>query len=497
MVTDMRGADVFDELQRAAGAARRESDAAVAAARAVRNQVDALGRERLQTLRELAAAQLPELNAATAGGAMPELVDELQQFERERQARSAELSAQLEALGRTMAERSAQLAAKTAELDQVVARRDALLAEVAKRLAADPRHPPLAEQATQAEVRLARDVGRADELRGEAAAKLPPYEKSRLFQYLWRRQFGTAAYAARGFTARMDRWVADLIGYAGAVDGYRFLKTTPEIVRLEVERRTAEVKGLRQQLAAMEDAVEAEVGLPAVQKEVDRLVAEREQSLAAIAGVQQQIAGVHAAVREETGSRGTFHAQALQRLTAFLERAEAGALERHARATPDPRDDRLVAALRACTGELTRVSAEAGPLEQEAQRRDAIADGLEALLVRFRRAEYDAGRSEFLDLDLDRLLREARTGGLPAEDFWRALASRQRFRPPPLAHHTTRSSDVLQGVGLALQVAGVLANVAIGSSRRSGGGSWGGGFGSASSGAGLGGSGGFSTGRRF
>lgn len=504
MVGTRSGSDVLRQIQRAAAAARSEANAAEAAAFHVRQQVDALGRERLQTLRELAEAQLPELNAATVGGTMPELVAEMQQFERQRQAHNEELASRLAGLERRMAERSAELAAMTGELDKVVARRDELIAEVGRRLAADAEYPALSAEATQAEVRLARDAGRADELRADAKAKLPPYERSRFFQYLWRREFGTPAYTARGFVARMDRGVAELIGYAKAAASYRFLKTTPEVVRLEVERRTAEVASLRARLEEREDAVEAALGLPAVQADVARRVAERERLVAALAELGKEIAGVHARVREETGSRGAFHAKALERLTTFLSRAESAALERHAQATPDPRDDRLVATLRGCTSELSRLATEAAPLEQEARRRDTIADGLEDLLVRFRQCDFDAGRSEFVGLDLEPLLSGVQGGGLGAAHLWQALQGSQRFRQPPPVYHQNRTTNVLQGIGLALQVASILTSGSGGSRRsgvsigRSSGGGFGGGGGfSSGRGFGGGGGGGFSSGSGF
>jgi chromosome segregation ATPase len=437
---------------------------------------------------------------------MPELAAEVARFEQRRQQRAAELANRLAELERSMAEQSARLAAHTDQLDRAVARRDALLADVAARLAQQPGYAPLSEQATRAEVALGRDVARADELRAEAKAKLPPYEHSRLFQYLWRRAFGTADYGGRGFAARMDRRLARYIGYDRAAASYRFLTTTPRVVQLEVERRTAEVGELRQRLEAMEDAVEAELGVPDAQRAVDDGVAERERLVAAIAELQRELAATHAAVRDEAGSRGRFHAEAVHRLAALLASVEAAALERHARATPDPADDRLVAELRACTAEWTRADGEVEPLERRALERDRTADQLEELLVRFRRADFDAGRSEFADLDVGDLVDDVHGGRKTAADAWRELESHQRFREPPAVHHRQRSNDVLNGIGLAMQVAGVLANVALRSGRRSGGFSMGGGFGSSrgggpfggfSTGRSIGGGGGFSTGRRF
>ena len=487
------GGELLLRLQREAGVARGEANAAAAAAQNARNHVDALSRERLQTLRDLAATQLPELSGTTAGQTMPELVAEMQEFERQRQQRADQLASQLAAATRTLAERNQRLASLTAELDAAVARRDALLAEVGKQLAADAQYSAMSTAAAQAEVRLARDVARADELRREAKQKLPDYEGSRLFQYLWRRAFGTAEYASRGFVARADRRLAEFIGYTAAAASYRFLQTTPKLVQLEVERRTAEVRDLRGQLEEREARSGAAVGLPAAEQEVERRIAEREALVADVAAATREIAGLHQRARDEAGGRGSFHEQALQRLTGFLAHVEASRLEQHARATPDPRDDQLVAALRQVTAELARVTAEANQLDAAAVRADAIADNLEDVLVRYRRADFDAGRSEFEGLAVEPLLRDARAGSLPAEHLWQVLQSRQRFRRPPPVHHGDRTGDLLAGIGLALEVASIFTGGSSGS-RRSSSSSRGGGF---SSGGGFGGGGGFSSGRGF
>jgi hypothetical protein len=499
-----RGSEVFDRLRRAANDARRAADAAAAAAASVQERTAALQRERMAALQQLAAVQLPQLDAAAAGRAIPELAREIAEFEQRRQQRAGELQRQLQQTERTIAARSEALAELTARLDAAVARRDDVLGDVAQRLAADAAYAPLAEQATQAEVRLARDLARRDELVAEAKAKLPPYEASRLFQYLWRRGFGTPEYTARGFTARMDRALAAFLGYASAVGSYRFLRTTPQVVKLEVERRTAEVTALRARIEAMEDEVENALGVPALAAAVDELVAERETGIVALEHLRKEVAALHRALLDEAGERGSFHRAALQRLVAVLERAEADTLARQAAATPDPTDDRLVATLRTCTEDLAAAAAQAAPLEHEAQRGDAVADGLEELVVRFRREEFDAGRSEFHAVDVDGLLRDARIGTRSANDVWNALRAAQRFRQPPVVHHEQRSGDVLRGVGLALEVAGMFARAAMrsGGSRRRSGGGFGGGFGGGgggvfSSGGSFGGGGGFSSGRGF
>ena len=492
---------MLDALRAAATDARRAASAAEHAAGTLRERLARLSAERLATLRELAATQLPELSERAASATLPEFASEIAAFETARELRRSELTAQIAANEANRTELAERLADVTARLNAVVAERDRLLLEAEQRLAQDPQHPPLAARATQAEVRLARDGARAEELSAEARDKLPPYEQSRLFQYLWRRSFGTGAYRARGFVARCDRRLAEFIGYRRAADSYRFLQTTPRLVRAEVERREQEVAELRGRLRATELAVEAELGVPALQAQGQELGAERERLVEQDERLQHELRAAHAALRDEVGARGAFHARAVERLTALMADAEAVRLEQHARATADVRDDELVARLRDHAKELAAFSTEAPQRDHEAVRLDAIADELEALLVRFRRAEFDAGRSRFRDLSLAPLMRDAAAGRIAGDALWQTLQAAQHFERPPRTHHVDRSEQVLHGIGLALRIAGAVAGAATRNSRGSRGGGFGGvrigggGFGSGS-GGGFGG-GGFRSGGGF
>lgn len=510
MVGNHAGAHVYSTMRAGALEARGRADAAAAVANRARAELDAITRERLAAVQQLARTQLPELSSTAAAAAWPDAAAELQQFEQQRQARTAELQREIAAAEQEGREFEQLLQQATEALDAVVARREQLLASVAAKLAADAGYSQQLSAATQAEVGLARDLERAEELALEAKAKLPPYEGSRLFQYLWLRKFGTPEYAATGFTRRMDRRLADFIGYSQAVGSYRFLKTTPQIVRLQVQRRTEEVKAMRAELDARQEQEQAAVGLPSVFAEGETLGKRREQVLADLQAAQQRRARASAALREETGARGAFHEAAVRRLAEYLERAETTVLERRARATADPADDAFVARIRNATAELARVATEVPALDAEARRLDHIADGLEDLLSRFRHHEYDSGRSYFTMIEPRDLLRGVQEGQLGYEDFWDQLTRSHRFRQTQIATGTQNTASVLQGVGFALRIAGAVADIAMSSGRshrsssssRSGGGfSSGGGFGGGgggfSSGGGIGGGGGFTSGKGF
>jgi hypothetical protein len=499
MVGNHAGPHVLAQLRAGAQQARADADAAAAVALRVRTQIDAISAERLQAVQQLARTQLPELSSASATTAWPEAVPELTELEQRRQAAQSRLQQEVAAAERDRVAADELLQQATMALDALVERRDELAARAAAALAADADYTAKREAAAQAEVALARDLERAEEIAAEAKQKRPAYERSRLFQYLWQRRFGAPDHAATGFTARMDRRLAEFIGYSRAAASYRYLTTTPAIVGLEVERRTEQVKSMRAELDRREDAADAEVGLPPVIAEGEALAARRDTALQQAEAAQQRLLRAHAAMRDEAGDRGKFHAEALSRLAGFLARAELVALEKRARSTPDPADDALVARIREASDELQKVAAEAPALEAEARRLDSIADGLEDLLVRFRRSDFDSSRSYFTATDPSRLVDDVRGGRIGYEDLWDELKRSQRFRETQLVHSSSDTASVLRGVGFALKIAGAVADIAMSSRGRSSGGGFGGGFGGfggSRSGGGFGG-GGFSSGRGF
>ena len=85
-----------------------------------------------------------------------------------------------------------------------------------------------------------------------------------MFQYLYRRGYGTSDYAARGTIRSLDKWVSDLIDFPKARYGYDYLKTTLKLMAEEVARRQAEFRKQMEQVEAIEDRYQDEVGLTQV-----------------------------------------------------------------------------------------------------------------------------------------------------------------------------------------------------------------------------------------
>src|SRR5690606_24910314 len=298
----------------------------------------------------------------------------------------------------------------------------------------------------EAERRLARDEERAQEMAREAAAKLPAYERSKLFQYLVKRQFGTPEYRFRGITRRLDAWVARLIDFDRAKRGYDFLRVTPELVAAEVRRRREEFEPLMAELAEREAKAEAQVGLPEVLAEGERLGAERDRLVEAISAAQR----AHRELSEQLASAesrdGKYHAEALRAFSAALDRTETRALEQHALRTPDGQDDVLVAEIARVRREEGELSARLGELSERRAALDRRAVGLERLVRRFREANYDATRSRFDGPRIEDLVGRYEAGELDVDDLWRELQRSHRFVEPAAgAWHGTPVDDAVLG----------------------------------------------------
>ena len=127
-----------------------------------------------------------------------------------------------------------------------MAEREKLEQVVSERLHGSDEFKRLSEQALTAETELERNEDRVADIKAEAEKKLPSYDHSRLFKYLYDAGYGTPAYKGKGLTRRLDGWVARMIDYPSARRGYDFLRVTPELMAQEVTRRRDKFNELMQ-----------------------------------------------------------------------------------------------------------------------------------------------------------------------------------------------------------------------------------------------------------
>lgn len=380
---------------------------------------------------ELARHYLPAMDQETVAGTFQEVRSQLMEVLMRKQRRQRELQEMLRADEAARARLDSELERVTTQLNDQVAKREELEKLVARRLEEDTEFQRLSKEALAAETELNRNEDRVEEIKQEAAKKLPSYEKSSLFQYLHKRGFDTPGYTKGGLTRRLDRWVASLIDYPRARRSYEFLRVTPELMAQEVLRRRDQFNALMELVEACEDRHADEVGLTAVMREGQELGAARDRLVAKI-GSQQDLADKHRQellVLEE--SRGEYYEQAVIRMQAFLAGLEESRLQHTSRATPDPEDDQIVAEVAWLGEELERIKKQKRDLASEQQMWKSRAAELQDVWQRFRRADYDSGRSSFHpDFDIESHLEHFVRGQISRDDLWASIKSAQQFAPP-------------------------------------------------------------------
>lgn len=424
------GREVGRVLERAVEQVRQRLSVHADGIRELDAQMNELIARRSETLIELAQHYLPDLKPETIQGSFFEVRSELLDLLSQKQQRQLELQDRTSAARREVEHQDAELDRVTDELNDKVAERERLEAVVAQRLHGTEEFTKLSQQALVAEQELNRNEVRVAEIQSEAKAKLPSYEQSRLFKYLYDSGYATGSYRAGALTRRLDRWVAKLIEFETARRGYEFLRTTPDLMKQEVSRRRDRFNELMQQVEAIEDRVTDEVGLTEVLRVGQRLGVERDRLVAAAAAAQNEVQQLQQQISQLEGQQNEFYERAIGRMKAFLEKLPESRLERHSQSTPQRDDDAIVSQVAQIGNQLDAAEGRGAELGRARAAWDERFNGLQELLQRFRQAEFDSQRSMFsLQLNPEDLVEQFVAGRLSAQQAWAALQQTQRFAP--------------------------------------------------------------------
>jgi hypothetical protein len=386
---------------------------------------------RAKAFLELAEHYLPTIDQQAVAGTFAEVRGQLMEVLTRKQRHERELQKAVADAATEAARLDQELNCVTATLNEKVARREELEKIVAERLAGDAEFQRLSQDALVAERELNRDEQRVTDIKHEAVEKLPSFEKSGLFQYLHKRGYGTSGYSKSGLTKRLDGWVAGMIDFPRARRSYEFLRVTPELMAQEVGRRRDQFNALMELVEACEDRHGDAVGLTVVMREGQELGQVRDDLVADI-GKQQDLTAKH---RQELvaleGSRNVYYEQALSRMKDFLAGLEERRLQDTSRTTPEPEDDQIVAEVVWLGDELDTTQRQGAELTAEQATWKHRATELQDVWQRFRRADFDSGRSYFHpEFEIEEYLENFVRGKLSREDLWSAIRSAQQFAPP-------------------------------------------------------------------
>ena len=425
----VRGPQVFAALQQAQRSVRDNLKELDEASREIDQKIKQLASLRSDEFIELAKVYLPDLSMESIERSFVGVRSELMDIFRQKKLREEELDAAIELAQQTIQQAQEETDRVTAELNSKAEERDQLQEVVSEKLKQIPEYETLTNEAAIAEHRLSQNEDRLEQVQEESSQKLPSYENSRLFMYLYSRKYGTGEYAPRGMVKRLDRWLANYIGYTKARRSYDFMKVTPGLMAAELDRRRKKFDALMDQVEAIEAKVENEVGLTQVIEEGDRLGLKRDELVNQIEDQNLQLESDKSELAESRESKGKHYEDALSRMLNHLEETEEAVLQERARKTAEHKDDRIVA-------DIVELNDLIGELQPEiltlVGRRRTLTEkqaGLDDIVRRFRSSNFDANRSVFPDdFEIGQFVGRYMNNAMDARSLWKKIRHSQKFQ---------------------------------------------------------------------
>ena len=376
-------------------------------------------------------------------------------------------------------------------LEQANARLDDAEAETQARLEADPAYQAEREHVREAERIALHAEEKASDSEQEQDAKGAAYRADPLFIYLWDRRYGLPNYDGGGLTRWLDGKVARLIGYDDARMNYTRLLEIPQRLREHANLSRQQAEDAFAALRALDDAAREADGVLTLEQARDREQERLDDIDARIAEAETGINDLLEHQARFASGDDDYTRQAVDYLSAQLERDDLAALRRDALATPFPDDDQIVNRLLQVEQERRRLSFTVENLKQTRSKQQQKLEELSRLQRDFKRQRMDRGGSGFADgAMLAMMLTNFINGMLDREALMDVLEQQQR-QQPRRADPTFGSGGFGRGTPWGGSAGGLGGSLGRGRGRLGGGGGFGGGFGSGGSGGGFRTGGGF------
>ncbi len=383
--------------------------------------------DRGEALDSLAQHYLPELTKQAIANTWTEVRDGMFQILQRKQEHVRRVELELGELNQRRQKLDEQLLKTNEAFDKARDEQDRIVAEIETELKQDRRFIELSDRAAMAEAALERAEANLHEIDQESARKLPAYEQSSLFHYLYERGYGTEQYKYRGFTRRMDRWLAAYINYTKSKQSYEFLLKTPDQMRTIIAEDRASLDTVMNELEKRRDSAAAKHGLPAAIARTTELGESRQTLLASIDVVLAESNAKNEERTDVGDVRGSYYRDAIGLFRELLDGREVAELRKRAEQTEEVTDDQIVARLMGVDAAIGKVDEAARKQRAKLDEIQSFLDGLGRMIQRFRAAQFDSSRSNFLSaLDIDEEVARAHEEG-DVDALWKRIRSAQRW----------------------------------------------------------------------
>ena len=462
--------------------AQKTLEAARESIGATKEQRDQLDDTRAEALVDLAEHYLPELTRDAIRTTWVEIRSTVVQIMERKEDHRSQLRQSLDRLNLNRDREEQTLAEITSQLDAALEEQGSIADEVETILRQDQEFVALSDRAAVAEAALERAEANLNEIEQDAAKKLPAYDNSKLFRYLYDQGFGTSTYPKRGFTRRMDRSIAKLIDFKKAKQGYEFLRTTPEQMRKVIAGDRQSFDTVMQELERRRDQIAAEKGLPEKIQAAEEERARHVAQVKTLDELREKTESLEHELTDLENTRGPYYREAITVFRQMLDRADTRDLARRARSTAEITDDQIVAQLSGVQSDIEHLHDAARRRRDDIREHQEYLDALGRMIQQFRASEFNSSRSQFVgSLDLVEELYRGRDAR-DVDELWEKIRQSQRWGPTAVEQLTKVATHPLTQIlinAMAHAAGGALENHARRAGyRRSRGGGWSGGFGS-------------------
>ncbi len=423
------GQQTLESIDQALSQLRRQAQELDTQVQRSSTELVALRQREGERFRRLAEVRLDQLTHGNVVSGLDDADLRVKEILIERTEALADLQTQIERCEQRQTELEQSREGQRKQVAEAAERLDRAEAATQARLRDDDSYRAQLDKTGAAEAVAARAEEKTQQAEQDRIEKGKPYEQDPLFNYLWKRGFGTARYSANPLTRYLDQWVARLCNYYDARPNYAMLLEIPTRLGEHATRLRQTADAELQVLRAMEERAAADDGIPALREALS-------QAEEAMDRLDEQIREQENSYHELMGQRSVFAAgedeysrRSIDTLVMEFQRDNLPSLLQQAQATSTHEDDVLVRELmdvEAEQGEITRALDKHRAMHERAL--DRLKE-LEEVRYRFKRQRYDDVHSTFSNGDLLALiLGEFLRGVATSGDLWGTIRRNQRYR---------------------------------------------------------------------
>ncbi len=395
------------------------------------SQFQHMAEKREELFSSLAQEYLPEMDVESIRGSLREVQYDLHRIYEEKELHRQGLEAEAKEIIDEKHELETSYNELTESLNSLAEKRLALEAKVSTKLKTDTEFLQYCKAASTIGERVKQNSLRVDEVKKEAEEKLPDFESDRLFSYLLEQKFATPRYKGKGLKKRLDSWVAGQVSFSKQYRNYNFLRTTPEIMQLEVENQEKQLAAALESIESSEEKIAKKVGLTKVREEGEKIGGERDSVMLKLEENDRKYGEVVAAREDLENDRGRYYQEALKRLKDFLESQPLVKLRNQAVEQPGQTDDILVSQIDSVSRNIDDLRDQARLRERQRSLTENQIEGLGRICAKSRREDFDSARSFFNgDFRIDSLISAFIDGSLTEASLWSEMVQSQYFSQP-------------------------------------------------------------------